>query len=94
MNKIIWFGLAADVLVTVERGLALLVLWGWFVVPAFGLPSISFPVATGLSLILSLFTDHLSPSNSKLQEVIMSQLYDIIVPIGAIGIGALVRLFM
>ena len=40
------------------RGYVLSVLWGWFVVPAFGLPALSVPLAIGLSLIVSFLTMH------------------------------------
>ena len=39
----------------VLRGLVLAQLWKWFVVPAFGLPQISIPLAIGLSVILNYF---------------------------------------
>ena len=37
-------------------GFVLLRLWEWFVVPTFGLPLLSLPVAVGISLIVSLLT--------------------------------------
>lgn len=40
---------------TVLRGLVLAQLWKWFIVPAFGLPQISIPLAIGLSVILNYF---------------------------------------
>lgn len=33
-------------------GLAVSTLWGWFVVPTFGLPALSWNVAAGIALIL------------------------------------------
>lgn len=38
------------------RAVILRLLWAWFVVPATGFDGISLPVATGLSIIISLFT--------------------------------------
>lgn len=38
----------------VFEGFALKTLWAWFVVPTFGLPELSIPVAIGIALIVSL----------------------------------------
>lgn len=35
------------------RGLTLVVLWRWFLVPPFGLPDLSIPYALGLSLLVN-----------------------------------------
>jgi hypothetical protein len=40
------------------EGYALSVLWGWFVVPMFGLPALSIPFAMGLALVVGLLTSH------------------------------------
>lgn len=34
------------------RGVVLTVLWGWFVVPVFGLPALTVPVALGLVILV------------------------------------------
>lgn len=53
-------GLAAIVLAVVWagfwNGLAVLVLWAWFVVPVFGLPALSIAQAYGLALLVGLRT--------------------------------------
>jgi hypothetical protein len=40
----------------VWRGYVLSILWGWFAIPAFGLPALSIPFAIGISLITSMLT--------------------------------------
>lgn len=39
-------------------GWVISVLWGWFVVPAFGLPAISIPTAIGIDSIVTYMTWH------------------------------------
>lgn len=38
------------------NGWALTILWGWFVVPIFGLPALSISSAIGLGLVVNLLT--------------------------------------
>lgn len=45
-------------LVVIWDGYVLSVLWGWFLVPAFGLPALSIPMAIGLSAVATLLTTH------------------------------------
>lgn len=40
------------------RGYVLSILWAWFVVPLFGLPQLSIPLAIGISLIVGMLTNH------------------------------------
>lgn len=42
------------VLGAMSSGYAVSVMWGWFVVPTFGLPELSIPIAIGLAYILRL----------------------------------------
>lgn len=42
----------------VWRGYVLSILWGWFMVPAFGLPALTVPLAIGLSLVVGFLTAH------------------------------------
>lgn len=55
MHIIGWIATGLTVLVCgiLARGYALCVLWEWFVVPLFGLPSLTIAYALGLALILS-----------------------------------------
>ena len=47
----------------VYRGWVFSVLWGWFAVPVFALPSISIPAAIGLAAIVSMLTSHQTAEN-------------------------------
>ena len=49
-------------LMAVLRGWVLSILWGWFMVPVFGLPVLNIPFAIGLALVVRLLT---SSSSSK-----------------------------
>jgi hypothetical protein len=40
----------------VLNGYVLCVLWGWFIVPTFGLPRLSIPAALGVALVASVLT--------------------------------------
>lgn len=46
------------------EGAVLSVLWGWFVVPLFGLPPLSLPFAIGLALVVGLLTAHKTGNES------------------------------
>lgn len=48
---LIVFTLLAVVVGTIANGWALSTLWGWFIVPLFGLPALSIPYALGISTI-------------------------------------------
>ena len=47
-------GLLVAVPITIWRGYVLSVLWAWFIVPLFGLPALSIPLAIGLMVIVSM----------------------------------------
>lgn len=48
---------------SILNGYVLSVLWTWFVVPTFGLPKLSIPVAIGISLVVSYLTHQRSDSS-------------------------------
>jgi hypothetical protein len=79
-------------LVFVLDGLAIRVLWGWFVVPLFNAPALSIAAAIGLGLVASLFqhppvADKDKDTSAKIGAVIMR-------PVMYIAFGWLVTLFM
>ena len=45
-------------LAAVWRGYVLSVLWGWFMVPGFGVGPLSIPLAIGLSMLIGMLTNH------------------------------------
>lgn len=47
------------------NGYVLSVLWGWFIVPVFGLPALSIPVAIGLALVVSFLTKDVTIDDSS-----------------------------
>jgi len=56
--KVLTFVGGAVVLIVLSlyRGLALSLLWGWFVVPTFDVPSLPVIAAIGISTMVSMFT--------------------------------------
>lgn len=53
-------------LLIILSGFVLKQLWGWFVVPTFGLPELSIPIALGLSLTVTMLTG--APENKPKDE--------------------------
>ena len=51
---------------TVWSGYVITLLWKWFVVPTFGLPLLSIPLAIGLALLLTMFRT--TPDSKPKQE--------------------------
>lgn len=61
-----WFALGIGyVLTTIFGGWVLTVLWGWFVVLTFGLPSLSIPIAIGINLVAVVLTINAQPHKDK-----------------------------
>lgn len=75
---------------SIWRGLALSILWGWFIVPL-GLPPIGIAIAIGLSLTLSV----LVPANrSKGEDITQEILAAFITPLIALCFGWVVHQFV
>jgi hypothetical protein len=81
----------------VMNGWALSVMWGWFVVPTFGVPPLSIPAAIGFSMVVGMLTRQTS-TNSSEKETTVSQVgvvaYAIVGPILVVCMGYVVKLFM
>ena len=45
-----------DLIVALYAGLVFQSMWGWFIVPAFGVAELSFMVATGLVIVVAMLT--------------------------------------
>jgi hypothetical protein len=45
-------------LACIWNGYALSIIWGWFVVPYFNLPPLSIPLAIGVTLVVSVLSNH------------------------------------
>lgn len=74
------------------HGIALSILWKWFMVPTLGLPAIPMTQAIGISVIMSLLTNQYIP-RSKEQEV-TQVIHDVVNPLVAIFVGGIVHRFM
>lgn len=75
------------------RGYVLSVLWGWFIVPTFGLPGISIPIAIGIGIILSFTTHQISAAREK--QSTGDHVFNIVAhPLLVLLIGWIVTLFM
>ena len=79
-------------------GYALSILWEWFVVTTFSLPSISIPVAIGLALIVNFLTHQDSETDVKdmgIGEILfLAAAKGMAKPLLALLIGWIVTLFM
>lgn len=81
------------ILVWILNGFALKVIWGWFMVPVFGLPALTIPAALGIGILVSYLTQNsVSPDQQTGRRWTAMQL--LARPILALGLGALVHLFM
>lgn len=88
--------IAAMFLSAIWSGYVLTVLWGWFIVPLFGLPALSLVYAIGLSLVVGYLTHQLTPTSGKeVNEYLMTAgWYAFIKPLVFLGVGFVVTLFM
>lgn len=88
------FSVLTNVVALLANGFALQLLWGWFVVPTFYLPVLTFPIAIGIILIACIFTGAynvaLDTEDGRLKIILTSFL----VPAYAVAAGFIVRLFM
>jgi hypothetical protein len=80
------------------KGYVLTVLWGWFVVPTFGLPVLALAQAIGMSLVVSFLTHQSDATKEQKgswsQRFAKSVAYALLMPALVLGIGAVVRQFM
>lgn len=80
---------------TILSGYVLSILWGWFAVPAFGLPALTIPLAMGIMLVVSYMTKQADFNNSDREDyqkrvnVVM-----IVKPLAALAVGYVIKMFM
>ena len=81
----------------VWRGYAFSVLWGWFIIPYFGVAALSIPVAIGLTMVVSFLTyqfihtvDERSTSEKVTEGVVLGFLH----PAFALLFGWIVTYFL
>jgi hypothetical protein len=84
----------------IVNGLALAIMWGWFIVPALHVGSITIPEAIGLSMVVSYLTNHGSTSNkddkskSTSERFINASLVAICTPAVVLAMAFIVHLFV
>jgi len=83
-------------LVALWRGFVLSVLWGWFIVPFFGLSPISVPLGAGLSLMIAVLTDTFIPlrDEDRVETIRYACFAGIIMPTIHLLLAWIVRLFL
>lgn len=90
--------LITGVLGTVLNGWVLTLLWQWFIVPTFGLAPLALVPAIGVSLvahyITNQFRDVQEVERSPWGKFGVALLHSFGYPLIALGIGAVVRMFM
>jgi putative Mn2+ efflux pump MntP len=73
------------------RGWAIKVLWGWFVVPVFGLPALTVMSAIGVSMVIVALNPNYSKPNTKddtaLERAAFTLFMAILFPLMSVGIG-------
>jgi len=70
MFKLFSLGVVFDAITLVITGLVVKVLWGWFVVTAFGLTAITLSQALGVVLLVSILTHQYVPKKGATIEVL------------------------
>ena len=85
--------IALMVVTTTWRGYVLSLLWGWFMVPAFGVPALSIPYAIGLSVICAMLARDMKkdPDQPEMAELIITALA---APLVFLAFGWVVRWFV
>ena len=80
---------------TILHGWVLTCLWGWFVVPFFGVSTLPLVYAVGLTLIVRLMTYHIDSLDSKFKASNLSQIgVGFLTPIVTLTLGWIVQMFI
>lgn len=84
---------------TVLSGWALSLLWAWFIVPTFGAPALSIPLAAAMALVASYLTHQVDikddrPSPPFLRVLATMILWGTMKPLSALAFGLVLRGFM
>lgn len=86
------------VLSSLLRGYALSILWGWFVVPVFGLPRLSVLQAIGIAMVVGFLThqtdEYKDNDKSTKERMIEAVILAILTPLFALFFGYIVHSFM
>lgn len=79
--------------VSIWNGFTLSILWGWFVVPVFGVPPLRIPFAIGISLIVGYLTHQTRKSEDE-PETGFIIIFGLLKPALALLIGWIVTWFV
>jgi hypothetical protein len=82
------------VLSNILSGWALVIMWGWFVVPIFGLPKLSVVSAMGVSLVVSYLTHQLDFKKGEEEDWSTKISLCVLKPIMFLGVGLIIRQYM
>lgn len=86
------------VLSTMVNGWALMTLWGWFIVPIFGLPSLTIVQAIGVAMVISFLTKRHDLSEQKKRSTSETISFLIgasfLLPAITVAIGFIIHQFM
>lgn len=61
--------IAVTAIGAIYEGFILQTMWAWFIVPTFGLPALSIPVAIGICLIMAFLTHQIPPKSEPGREM-------------------------
>lgn len=91
--------LALTAVSTIWHGYVFSVLWGWFIVPVFGLPLLSVALATGVILIINFATFHRvavpqDPNEDKVDKIGDMIAHVVVYPSIVLGIGWIIKQYI
>lgn len=98
LQKKLWKVIAIVLLVVIGSilsGLALIALWGWFIIPIFGFRALLLPEAIGIGMVASFLT-HPTPIANVEKSYLMEYVFTATIfrPVIAYFIGWIVQLFL
>lgn len=82
------------VVTTLLNGYALSVLWGWFVVPAFGVPALSVPAAIGLAMVVGMMAKQIEINDDDKDQAGKRLAAIFLKPLLALLLGWIVKQWM
>lgn len=90
--------LALLTIASIWKGYVLTVLWGWFVVPTFGLPALALAPAIGLAMVVSFLTHQSDaskePDGEFSDRMLKAIAHTLVMPALVLGIGWVVARFV
>ena len=67
--------LGVTAVLSIWEGFVLMKLWGWFIVPTFGLPALTIAVAIGLALTVSFLTHQMRAKTDESSTDVAARLF-------------------